>query len=84
MTTEKFHWTTPSGEDVVLPRMNQIKAGVLRRHRAKDGLDMGFSIMEDVASDSTMALIDDLEVDDLNRLLEAWQAGVTPGESSRS
>lgn len=82
--TEKFHWTSPDGVEITLPRLDQIKAGVLRRNRTKDPVDMLFSILEDVGDDETLAKVDDLSMPALNSLMEKWQAEVSLGESSGS
>ena len=82
--TEKFHWTSPDGVEITLPRLDQIKAGVLRRNRTKDPVDMLFSILEDVGDDETLAKVDDLSMPALNALMEKWQAEVSLGESSGS
>lgn len=80
--TEQFHWTSPDGVEIVLPRLGKIKAAVLRRHRTKVGDDYVFSLLEDIADEATMAQVDDLDADDLNDLAEKWTS--TLGESSRS
>lgn len=82
--TEMFHWTSPDGVEITLPRLDQIKAGVLRRNRTKDPVDMLFSILEDVGDDKTLAKVDDLSMPALNSLMEKWQAEVSLGESSGS
>lgn len=84
MSFEKFHWTSPAGVEITLPHMNQIKAGILRRHRKEEPTDFIFSVLEEISDDATLAKVDDLESKDLNALVEKWQAEVTPGESSGS
>lgn len=81
---EKFHWTSPAGAEITLPRMDQIKAGILRRHRKEEPTDFIFSVLEEISDTETLEKVDDLESRDLNTLVEKWQAEVTPGESSRS
>lgn len=84
MTTEKFHWKTPSGGEIVVPHVSKIKGGLLRKYRKLDEMDMVFSIIEDVADADTLALIDDLDQGELEKFISDWQAGVSVGESSRS
>jgi hypothetical protein len=81
---EPFNWTAPDGGTITLPKMKHIKAGVLRRYRKLDGIDMVFSILEEVADAATLAKIDDLDTDGLEALAEAWQGDVGVGESSGS
>ena len=80
--TEQFHWTSPNGIEIVIPRIGKLKASVLRRHRTKQGDDYIFSILEDIADDGLMAKIDELDVDEMNDFSEKWTA--TAGESTRS
>lgn len=85
MTNEKFHWTAPSGAEIVLPHMNKIKGGLLRKYRKLDPVDFMFSVLEDIADEETLAQVDDLENDDMNAMFEAWQkAGADLGKSSGS
>lgn len=82
---EKFHWTSPAGVEIVLPHMNKIKAGVIRRHRRSEPIDFIFSILEEVADEEMLARADDLGTDDINKLFEQWQkAGASVGESAGS
>lgn len=84
MTTEKFHYATASGAEITLPRMNQIKAGLIRRHRAKEPMDFIFSLLEELDDQENLAKIDDLSTDEFNDLVGKWQSEVTLGESSGS
>lgn len=82
---EQFHWTSPLGVEIVLPHMDKIKGGLIRKYRKLDGVDMMFSIVEDLVDGPTLDLIDDLDRGDLNDMFEAWQkAGANVGESSGS
>lgn len=81
---EKFHWTSSDGVEIVLPRMDNIKAGIIRRHRKEEGVDFLFSLLEEISDEEMLAKLDDLDTADLNALAEKWQAGATPGESSGS
>ena len=84
MSMEKFHWTTPAGVEIVLPRMGNIKAGIIRRHRKEEPVDFIFSVLEETADTETLAKVDDLDQTDLNTLVEKWQAGASVGESAGS
>lgn len=82
---EQFHWTSPSGVEIVLPHMNKIKAGILRRHRKSDPVDFIFSVLEDVSDEAMIAKVDELDMGDIDDLFGEWQkAGASVGESSRS
>jgi hypothetical protein len=84
MTFEKFHWTSPEGVEISLPRMDKIKAGIIRRHRKEEPTDFIFSVLEETADAETLAKVDDLDTTDLNTLVEKWQAGASVGESAGS
>lgn len=85
MATEKFHWTSPEGVEIVLPHMNKIKAGIVRRHRKADPVDFIFSVLEEVADEDMLAKADELGTEEINDLFEAWQkAGASVGESVSS
>lgn len=81
---EKFEWESSDGTVIALPSMRSMKAGVLRRHRKLEPVDFTFTVLEEVADKATITQVDELSVDDLNALFEAWQGDVTPGESSPS
>ncbi len=79
---EKFHWTAPNGAEIVLPHMNKIKGGLLRRFRKLDPVDFMFSILEEVSDQDTLDKVDELEMSDMNTLFEKWQeAGADLGKS---
>lgn len=84
MTMEQFHWTSPDGVEIVLPRLNRLKAGLLRKVRNLNDVDAMFTILESVADKKTLEKVDELELVDLDALNKAWQEDVTPGESSGS
>lgn len=82
---EKFHWTSPSGVEIVLPHMDKMPAGVIRKHRKSDPVDFVFSVLEDVSDDAMLAKVDALSLPEVNALFEAWQeAATTVGESAGS
>ncbi len=82
---EQFRWTAPDDSEIVLPRMNKIKGGMIRRYRKLSDVDMMFSIVEELVDAETLAQIDDLDQGAMNDLFAAWQKdGATVGESSRS
>lgn len=80
---EQFHWTSPQGVEIVLPRMGKLPAKVLRETRKLDGEDRMWTLLESAASKETLEKIDTLSVDDLNAFGEAWQ-GDEAGKSSHS
>lgn len=81
---EKFHYKTPAGDEIVLPRMGNVPAGVLRRHRREEPVDFVFSLVEEVCDDATLDLLDALPMAQINDLFEKWQETGELGESSGS
>lgn len=86
MTTEKFHYKTPEGKDIALPRFKHVPAGVIRKTRNSSAADQIFSAIEAVSDDKTLALVDALTSEGLNDLVKEWQSdsGVSVGESTAS
>lgn len=81
---EQFHWTSPSGVEITLPHMSNIKTGIIRRHRKEEPTDFIFSVLEETADEAMLAKVDDLGTADLNALVEKWQEGASLGESAGS
>lgn len=83
---EQFHWSIPDSDDeIVLPHMNKIKGGVLRKHRKLEAVDFMFTILEDVADADTLAKVDQLDTEHMNQLFADWQkAGADLGKFSGS
>lgn len=85
MATEKFHHRLEDGREVVLPHMKNIKVGVIRKLRDEDEAGQMFGILEAVADPDMLAIIDDLDGEQMEELMSAWQkASVSLGESSAS
>ena len=72
-----------NGEAFTLPPASQMKAGMIRRFRKLDDLDMAFSILEEIASPEALEAMDDMALEDFNTVMADWQVhiGVTPGKS---
>lgn len=83
---EDFEWETASGEVLTLPSAGRIKAGLLRKIRNQPEVDAMFTMLETVAGDDALALIDDMELSELTDMIAAWQkaAGVSVPEVSSS
>ena len=81
-----FVWER-NGHRVVLPPAAKIKAGVIRRASKLDGdVQQIFSVMEEIADPDSLAVMDDLTLDELGELFLAWQnhGGTSVGESQGS
>lgn len=84
MTTEKFHWTSSSGVEITLPHMRNISAGLIRRTRGTDEINVMFTVIEETSDTEMLARVDSLTMGDLEELVEAWVKDVAPGESGSS
>ena len=83
---DKFRYTTQAGKVIVLPPMQSVKSGVLRKNRNKPEIEFMFLILESIVDDENLELLDELGMDETGDLYEKWQEfnGVTVGESSGS
>lgn len=80
----RFHWASPTGVQITLPRMGKLPSKLLRETRKLDAEDRMWTLLEAVADQATMDLIDTLPAEDLNVLGEKWGATSTLGESGGS
>lgn len=85
MTMEKFHYTTTAGK-VSLPKFKTLKFGVVRKLRTMPEYEQVYFLLEQAADDKTLAILDELQMEELGALLTAWQEDsmVTVGESEAS
>lgn len=85
MATEKFHYKVGT-KTIVLPRYKHIPMGILRKLRKEDVDEQLFGLLETVADEKTLALLDELDQERFQEFYQAWQADseVTQGESSAS
>lgn len=74
------------GELYRLPPFRKVKAGVVRKVRKLEGLDAGYTLLELVCDERTLAAIDDMEMSEMDEVLTGWQqqSGIGLGESSGS
>jgi hypothetical protein len=79
---EPFEFTH-DGVTYTLPPASSIKAGMLRRFRKLDDLDVAFSILEEIADEDALAALDDMGIAEFNQTVSDWQShiGVDPGKS---
>lgn len=85
MALEKFHYEY-DGKKINLPKFSNLPFGVIRKLRKQDETDQMFLLFEETADDRSLKVIDSMTVDEVAKLMEAWQkdGGVTVGESSAS
>lgn len=78
MALETFHYTH-NGKKFALPKMKNLKFGVTRKMRKADDDEKVFMLIESVADDKALEIIDDMTVGELGELMEAWQADSNDG-----
>lgn len=79
-----FTATNANGETVTytLPERKAITSGMLRRHRTKDPQDYVYSLLEDTCDAETLAALDSLDIDEVDKVLGEWGDhvfGTNPG-----
>lgn len=86
MAMEKFHYTTESGAEIVLPRFGQIPAGMFRKHRKLAAADQMFTFLEEYLDEEMLEAYDNMLADEAGRFADAWQedSGAPVGKSSGS
>ncbi len=74
MATEKFHFDIPGTKDkIIIPHFNTVKPGVVRKARKGGDLDVFFSVLEALADEKTLEVIDELSKDVFNDFSKQWQ-----------
>ncbi|MDH6279340.1 hypothetical protein [Prescottella agglutinans] len=81
-----FEFTTEAGETVTVPAFKSIKPGVIRKTRKLDQADQFWTILESLADDDAIAIIDEMDADEFQEFQREWfgHSGVDLGESSAS
>jgi hypothetical protein len=75
MAVEIFTWTTESGVTVTLPPAGRLKSGLLRKLRNGTDLDFMYGLLEEVLDEENLEKTDNLELEELEAMFRAWQAG---------
>lgn len=85
MATEQFHYEH-DGKTFTLPKLENIPAGLMRRVRKLPEVDGAFTIIEEVADETALEVIDSMTLVEFMRFQEAWEkgSGSSLGESSAS
>jgi hypothetical protein len=84
MSAKTFEYTW-DGKKIKLPAFGDLPAGVLRKTRnAKDPMDQAFLMIEELAPEATLKIIDQMPVEEFGKMISEWAQGAAPGESSDS
>jgi len=77
---------THNGRTFTLPPYKSIKSGTIRRLRKLPATDFAFTLLEELADEDALAVIDDMDTEEFEAMNRAWMehSGITLGESSSS
>ena len=87
MATEKFHFDIPgTKKKITLPHFDSVKPGVIRKVRKEGDTQVFFTVLEALADEKTLAVIDEFDKDTFSEFAKAWQEAskTSTGESSAS
>lgn len=78
-----FRYELEDGTEIVLPKFNSVKPGVIRKIRKLSDVDQFFTVLEELADEETLAVVDNLTQEVFQDVQLAWfkHAGITLGES---
>ena len=76
---------TYDGKKITLPLMNKLKFGVIRKLRKLEDTEQMFQMIELVADEKSLAVIDERDQDEIGKFMEAWNeaSDVDLGESGK-
>lgn len=85
MAFELFHYVH-DGQEFTLPKFKHAPVRIIRQVRSQSQGEQIFAVLEAMADDAALAVIDSMEAEQFNDFTVAWQkdANVTLGESSAS
>lgn len=85
MAFEQFHYVH-NGTEFTLPKFKHAPVKVIRRVRSLNQAEQIFAVLEALADDAALAVIDDMEAEQFNTFVTDWQndSNITVGESSAS
>lgn len=86
MAAELFTYKAESGDTIKIKKFKHLPVGLIRKIRTKSNVDQMFTVIEAVANDATLAIIDEMDTDEFNAFTTAWQkdSGISVGESTAS
>jgi hypothetical protein len=80
-TREDFTFEV-EGKTYSLPHASKVKSGVYRRIRNSEGMEGVYLLVESIATEEVLEVLDELTLEELGDVLNKWQehAGATVGE----
>lgn len=81
-TSDDFTYTLADGSTITVPPFNSVKPGLVRKIRKLSEVDQFFTVLETLADEDTIAVIDDMTHDEFEDFQAEWfkHAGVDLGE----
>lgn len=81
MALEKFTYTFDK-KKITLPKFDQLPFGIARKLRKADENEAMFLLIESVADDKDLEVIDTMPMSEIEKFIQAWMkdAGVSAGE----
>lgn len=80
--SDDYTYELEDGRTVTLPPFNSVKPGIIRKIRKLSDVDQFFTVLETLADDATIAIIDDMNQPEFEEFQTGWfkHAGVDLGE----
>ena len=82
--SDVFEYTF-DGKKITLPLLSKLKFGLIRKMRKESAEEQMFMLVEQLADDETLAVIDEMDSGQVAEFMEAWQeaSDVDSGESGK-
>lgn len=76
-----FVYESPHGR-IIVPSLAKLKFGTMRKVRKLEPEEQAFTIIEDVCGPDILAVVDELDGEEIGEFMEAWAkfSGVSVGE----
>lgn len=69
--SKDFTYTAESGQSLTLPL--RLKVGTLRKARKLEEVDFAFTIIESIADEKSLEVIDEMDAAEMRVMFEQWQ-----------
>ena len=82
--SDVFEYTF-DGKKITLPLLSKLKFGLIRKMRKESAEEQMFMLVEQLADDESLAVIDEMDSGQVAEFMEAWQeaSDVDSGESGK-
>lgn len=73
-STDHYDWTAPDGRVVTLKSFKRLPAGIFRKAKDMNEMDSTFAVIEAAVDADGLAIVDELELGQLEKLFNDWAA----------